>query len=132
MGDQGHAQDLLGFLFHVGDGLHHLDAAALAAATGMDLGFHHPDRAAQFFGGLDGFLDGESRLALGHRHAESAQNLFGLIFVYIHGVSLGKTEAKGKRAHNSSGTALCNAADGLQMERRPASHAMPAVKRPRC
>ena len=87
VGDQGHAQDILGFLLHVGDRLDHLDAAALAAAAGMNLGLHHPDRTAQLFGRLDRFFDRESGLAFGDRHAESGKHLFGLIFVNIHGVS---------------------------------------------
>ena len=56
VGDQGHAQHALGFLLHLLDGLDHLDAAALAAAAGMDLGLHHPDRAAQFLGRRHGFF----------------------------------------------------------------------------
>ena len=86
MGHQGHAKDALGFFLHILDGFDHLDAAALAAAAGMDLGFHHPDRAAQFQGCGHGFLDREGGFAAWDRNTESAQDLFGLIFVYIHGV----------------------------------------------
>ena len=94
MGDQGHAQDALGFLLHVLDGFDHLDAAALAAAAGMDLRLHHPDRAAQFLCRRDRFLHREGGLAFGDGHAESAQHLFCLIFVDIHGVSpKGRSEA---------------------------------------
>jgi len=87
VGHQRHAQHALGFLAHIRDGLDDLDAAALAAAAGMDLGLHHPDRAAQRFGGLHGLFHREGRHALRDRHAESAQHLFGLIFMDIHGVS---------------------------------------------
>ncbi len=41
---QRHAEHAPGFFLHVLDGLHHLDAAALAAPAGMDLRLHHPDR----------------------------------------------------------------------------------------
>ena len=47
--DQRHAQHALGFFLHILDGFDHLDAAALAAAAGMDLRLHHPDRAGQGF-----------------------------------------------------------------------------------
>jgi hypothetical protein len=87
MRDQRHAQDTCRFLLHILDGFDHLDAAALAAAAGMDLRFHHPDRAAQFLGGSNGFFHREGAPAFWHRHAESAQDFFGLIFVDIHGVS---------------------------------------------
>ena len=87
MRDQRHAQHALGFLLHLLDGFDDLDAAALAAAAGMDLRLHHPDRAAQFLGRRDRFLDREGGLAARHRHAEAAQDLLGLIFVDIHGVS---------------------------------------------
>ena len=74
-------------LLHILDGFDDLHAAALAASAGMDLRLHHPDRAAQFLGRRDGFLDREGRLASGNGHAKAAQNLFGLIFVDIHGDS---------------------------------------------
>ena len=86
--DQRGAEQARGLLLHIVDGLDHLDAAGLAAATGVDLGLHDPDRAAELFGGLDGLLDAERRQALGDRHAERAQNLLGLIFVDIHAVPL--------------------------------------------
>ena len=72
------------FLLHVVDGFDHLDAAGLAAAAGVDLRLHHPDRAAQFVGALDRLVDGERRHAARHRHAEFAQHGFGLIFVDVH------------------------------------------------
>ena len=92
VGDQRHAQHALGFLLHIVDGLDHLDAAALAAAAGMDLRLHHPDRAAQFLGRRHRFLDREGGLAARHRHAEAAQDLFGLIFVDVHGKTPEKAE----------------------------------------
>jgi hypothetical protein len=47
VGDQGHAQHALGLGAHVLERLDHLDAAALAAAAGVDLRLDHPDRAAE-------------------------------------------------------------------------------------
>jgi hypothetical protein len=41
-----HAQDFAGHALDVVDGLGHLHAAALAAATGVDLGLDHPHGAA--------------------------------------------------------------------------------------
>ena len=37
--------------------LRDLDAAALAAAAGVDLGLHHPDRAAERLRRVHGLLD---------------------------------------------------------------------------
>jgi len=65
--------------------------------------FTTQNRAAQFLGRRDGFFHREGGLALRHRRAEAAQNLFGLIFVDIHGVSL--NSGRGKRANNSRGPA---------------------------
>ena len=48
--DQGRAQDALGFLLDVLDRFDDLDAAGLAAAAGVDLRLHHPDRAGQLLG----------------------------------------------------------------------------------
>ena len=53
MRDQGRAEQPLGLALHVVDRFHHLDAAGLAAAAGVDLRLHHPDRTAEFLGGLD-------------------------------------------------------------------------------
>jgi len=74
--------------FHVVDGLGHLDTAALATATGMDLGLDHPDGAAQFLCGFHRFLHRERRDAARHGHTELAQDFLALVFVNLHGVSL--------------------------------------------
>ena len=84
MRDQRRAEDARGLLLHVVDGFDHLDAAGLAAAAGVDLRLHHPDRAAQLLGALDRLIDGEGRHAARHRHAEFAQHGLGLILVDIH------------------------------------------------
>jgi len=87
MGDKGRAQYPLGFAPHIIDGLHHLDAARLAASTSMNLRLHHPDRSAQCFSGLHRLIHRESGDAFRHRHAVTFQNLLGLVFVDVHAVS---------------------------------------------
>ena len=64
--------------------LHHLDAAALAAAAGMDLGLDDIDGAAELLGGGYRLVGRESRDPATGRHAELAQQLLGLIFVDVH------------------------------------------------
>ena len=59
--DQRRAEQPLGLALHVGDRFHHLDAAGFAASAGVDLRLHHPDRSAEFLGGLDGLLDAQGR-----------------------------------------------------------------------
>ena len=82
--DQGRAEEPRRFLLHVVDRFDDLDAAGLAAAAGMDLRLHHPDRPAKLVGGLDRFIDAERRIAARHRHAVVAQHRFGLVFVDVH------------------------------------------------
>ena len=88
VGDQVHADHLLGGIGHVLDGLDHLDAAALAAAAGMDLGLHDPDAAAQLLGDFFGFLRGVGDAAFGHGDAKFGEQAFGLIFVNVHRAQL--------------------------------------------
>ena len=83
--DQRHAEHAGRLFLHVVDGFDHLDAAGFAAPAGVDLRLHHPDRAAQLFGAFDRLIDGERRHAARHRHAEFAQDRFGLILVDVHG-----------------------------------------------
>ena len=83
-GHEVHAEDAAGFGFHISDGFDHLDATALATATGVDLGLDDPDRAGLGFCSLDGFINGESGRALARGHAEFAQHGFGLVFVDVH------------------------------------------------
>jgi hypothetical protein len=79
-----HAQDLLGQLLHVVDGLGHLHAAALAAATSVDLGLHHPHGAAQLLGCFNSLLHGERRNAAGNGHTKLAQDFLALVFMNLH------------------------------------------------
>jgi hypothetical protein len=79
-----HAQDLAGHALDVVDGLGHLDAAALAAATGVDLGLDHPHRAAELLGGFHGLLHRECGNAARHGHTKLAQDFLALVFVNLH------------------------------------------------
>jgi hypothetical protein len=84
-GDQPHAEHRLGRLLGLVDGLHHLDAAALAAAAGVDLRLDHPNRAAQLAGHVLRFLRGVGDDAARHRDAVFRQQALGLILVDVHG-----------------------------------------------
>ena len=56
MRHQRRAEQTLGLALHVGDRFHHLDAAGLAAAAGVDLRLHHPHRPAEIVGGFHRFV----------------------------------------------------------------------------
>jgi hypothetical protein len=81
---KGHAEHGLGELLHLVDRPGELDAAALAAAAGMDLRLDDPDRAAQFARRTLGLGGGVGHLALQHGHAVLGQELLGLVFVDVH------------------------------------------------
>src|ERR1019366_3650116 len=84
MGDERHADhvagDPLGLVRRAGE----LDAAALAAATRVDLLLDDDNRAAKTAGNLASFGGGEGDFALGNRHAVARKNRFTLIFVDFH------------------------------------------------
>ena len=86
VGDQAAAQHLVGAGDHLLHGAADLDAAGLAAAAGMDLGLHHPDRTVQLLGDGLGLGRVVGDVAARHRHAIAPQQLLGLIFVDIHGL----------------------------------------------
>ena len=94
VGDQLHAENLLGQGFYVVDGLGHLHAAALAAATSMDLRLHHPNWAAKLLCCLYSFLDGECRNATGYWHTELTQDFLALVFMNLHESCLSETEGE--------------------------------------
>jgi hypothetical protein len=84
MRHQDGAEHPFGFAFDLGDGLNDLDAAGFAAAAGMNLRLDHPDRPAEFVGGLFRLRRRECGNAARHRHAEFPQYRLGLIFVDVH------------------------------------------------
>src|SRR3954468_5670125 len=88
MGHQDGADQALGLLAYVLGRLHDLNAAGLAAPTGMDLRLDDDDRRAEILSRLDRLLDRESGVTARHRHAELPQHRFGLIFVDVHRCSL--------------------------------------------
>jgi hypothetical protein len=119
VGDEGLAQHHLGVLAHLVDGLDHANAAFVAGvgfleapfapAAGMDLGLHHPHRAAEGFRRRDGLLGRECDRAPGHRHLKLAQQQLRLVFVDVHGVTLIWSPFGGRimSAHESGTTISC-------------------------
>jgi hypothetical protein len=87
-----HAQNVTGQALDIVNGLGNLDAAALAAATGVNLRLHDPDGAAELLSGFHRLLNCKSRDAAGYWHTELAQNFFALVFVDFHDVSFGAGE----------------------------------------
>jgi hypothetical protein len=84
VGDQLHAHDLVRVFFDLLDRLGNLHAAALAAAASMDLRLDYPDRAAQLFSCLDGFVDRHARNAARNGHSELSEDFFALILMDFH------------------------------------------------
>ena len=80
-----HAEDLAGELLDLVERARELDATALAAAAGMDLRLHHPDRATELLRRLGGFQHAERGVAARHRHTELAQDFLALVLVDLHG-----------------------------------------------
>lgn len=80
-----HAQDLPGQRLDIVHRAGQLHAAALATATGVDLGLDHAHGRAQFLGRFNGFLDSERGVAAWHRDAELAQDFLALVLVDLHG-----------------------------------------------
>ena len=90
-----HAEDLAGQLLQVVHRARELDAAALAAAAGVDLGLDDPDAAAEFLSGFHRLLHRERGVAARHGHAELAQEFLALVFVDLHGSVFLKWSTKG-------------------------------------
>jgi len=81
--DEAHAQHLLGDLESILGILGDLDAAALATATGMDLGLHHRAGVDPPGGGLS-FLGGVDHFSPRHRESVLRQDGLGLILMDFH------------------------------------------------
>ncbi len=73
-------RERLGLVGRLGE----LDAAALAAAAGVNLRLDDDDAAAEAPRDLAGFGGVERDLAARHRHAVARENRFGLILVDFH------------------------------------------------
>ena len=73
---------------HVVIGLAQLDAARLAARTGVNLRLHGPVPAAEFGGAVDGLVGRVGHRAALDWHAEPGQQFLRLIFVDVHVGSL--------------------------------------------
>ncbi len=94
MRDQLHAEDLVGVLAHFFQRSCDLDTTAFATATSVNLGFDDPDLAAQGFSCLDCVIDGRAVNPARNRNAEFFQELFALIFVNFHALSLRLVELR--------------------------------------
>jgi len=82
-----HAQDVLGVLLGLVSRLGYLDAAGLAATTGLDLGLDDGDTArlrTDLLGGCLGFFRGGGRLAGQHRNAVRLEHVARLVLEEIH------------------------------------------------
>jgi len=84
MRHQGHAENLTGVCAHLVDTVGELDAAALAAATGMDLRLDNPFLTADGLRGRDRFIDRKTGLAAGYSNPVFGQNRLALILVNFH------------------------------------------------
>jgi hypothetical protein len=87
VGDQLHAENVLGVLFCLIDVLRDLYAATLAASAGVDLRLHHDaGRAAgkEAFANFNCFVESVGDLTPGNGHAVLRKNVFCLIFVNFH------------------------------------------------
>ena len=83
VGDQAHAQYLSRQAAHIVRPAGQLDASALAPAAGMYLGLDD-HFAPNFFGRRHRLINGEGRIAFGHRDAEVGENSLALVFVNLH------------------------------------------------
>src|SRR5574343_483253 len=92
--DQLHTEDLAGVFANFFERGGNLDTAALATATGVNLGLDHPDLAAQGFGCLSRVVDGRAVNPARNRNAEFLQDLLALIFVNFHALSLRLVELR--------------------------------------
>ena len=84
VGDELHAEDFGRTLLDLVDRARQLHAAALAAPTGVNLGLHDPDRAAERLCRLDRVVDAERGNSARHRHAEATKDFLALVFVDLH------------------------------------------------
>ena len=122
MRDELHAEDVLGARVGVLERLHELDAAALAAATGVDLRLDHDRRIAcaeQRLGGGVGLFERGCHLARRHGNAVLPQDLFCLVLVNLHrrGTAFSHAQSRTEKPARQSHPSGC--------VRRPANDARP-------
>jgi signal transduction histidine kinase len=84
VGDQRHAEHVLGELLDLADGSRQLHAAALAAATGVNLRLDDAHLAAEPAGNIGRFGGCKGHFAARHGHSVAREHGFGLIFVDFH------------------------------------------------
>ena len=87
MGNQRHAENLLGIELSLLAGAGNFNAAALAAASGMNLRLDNDAACAlgkEFAGHRGGFFQRVGYFASGHGHAIFRQDFFCLIFMNFH------------------------------------------------
>src|SRR5258708_40327098 len=84
MGLELHAEDFGRPVAHFIDRLGDLDPAALAASTGMDLGFHHPYLASEFMCCSYRFVDAETSHTARRRDTVFPEDCLRLVFVNFH------------------------------------------------
>ncbi len=93
--DELHAEDLLGELDRLVRALRELDAAALAAAAGVDLRLDD-GAPAELLRDASRFLGRVRDAAAGRGDAEPAEDFLGLVFVYFHGTGKGIRRKKAR------------------------------------
>jgi hypothetical protein len=82
--DESLAEKLPGRVRGFGGAGNGLDAASFAASAGMDLGFDNQFARRQLSRNRFRFFGRKRHAAIGHRHAEAAEEFFGLVFVNVH------------------------------------------------
>ena len=96
MSDQLHPEHVAGKIGGFVGRARQLDAAAFAAATGMDLRFDDYDRGMRpkAVGRLARFILGEDNFAAGSSNAIAGEDRFGLVFVNLHRGSVFRSTLK--------------------------------------
>ena len=82
--DELHAEDVTGNVSNLLRRMSQLDAASLAAATGVDLRFDDANVGFQTLGSLERFFLSESNFAAGSSDAITREYRFGLVLVNFH------------------------------------------------
>jgi hypothetical protein len=78
------AEEILGRVADLVVGPAQLDAAGLAAGARMDLRLHGPERSTEFGCCVDRLIGAEGNGTLRNGHAETGEQLLGLVLVHVH------------------------------------------------